>query len=51
MGIASCRLNLTCQNVFSFYNPYEDHVWNNWAGTYGRYPRLHKFTLGVNVSF
>ena len=51
VGIASCRLNLTCQNVFSFYNPYEDHVWNNWAGTYGRYPRLRKFTLGVNVSF
>lgn len=51
IGISSCRLNLTCQNVLDFYNPYPDDVWNPWAGTYGRYPNLRKFTLGVNVSF
>lgn len=51
VGISSCRLNLTCQNLFSFYNPYENGVWDTWAGTYGNYPNLRKFTLGVNVSF
>lgn len=51
IGISSCRLNLTCQNLFSFYNPYENGVWDTWAGTYGNYPNLRKFTLGVNVSF
>lgn len=51
IGISSCRLNLTCQNLFSFYNPYENGVWDTWGGTYGNYPNLRKFTLGVNVSF
>ena len=51
LGISSCRLNLTCQNLLSFYNPYDGSVWDTWAGTYGNYPNLRKFTLGVNVSF
>lgn len=51
LGISSCRLNLTCQNLLSFYNPYDGGVWDTWAGTYGNYPNLCKFTLGVNVSF
>lgn len=51
LGISSCRLNLTCQNLLSFYNPYDGGVWDTWAGTYGNYPNLRKFTLGVNVSF
>ena len=51
IGISSCRLNLTCQNLLSFYNPYDGGVWDTWAGTYGNYPNLRKFTLGVNVSF
>ena len=51
LGISSCRLNLTCQNLLSFYNPYDGGVWDPWAGTYGNYPNLRKFTLGVNVSF
>lgn len=51
IGISSCRLNLTCQNLFSFYNPYDNGVWDTWAGNYGQYPNLRKFTLGVNVSF
>lgn len=51
LGISSCRLNLTCQNLLSFYNPYDGGVWDTWGGTYGNYPNLRKFTLGVNVSF
>lgn len=51
IGISSCRLNLTCQNLFSFFNPYDNGVWDTWGGTYGQYPNLRKFTLGVNVSF
>ncbi len=51
LGISSCRLNLTCQNLLSFYNPYDGGVWDTWTGTYGNYPNLRKFTLGVNVSF
>ena len=27
LGISSCRLNLTCQNLLSFYNPYDGGVW------------------------
>lgn len=51
IGIASCRFNLTCQNVFNFLNPYPEKAWASWAGNYGYYPNLRKFTLGVNVSF
>ena len=51
IGISSCRFNLTCQNVFNFLNPYPEGAWASWAGSYGYYPNLSKFTLGVNVSF
>ena len=51
IGISSCRFNLTCQNVFNFLNPYPEGAWASWAGSYGYYPNLRKFTLGVNVSF
>ena len=51
IGISSCRFNLTCQNVFNFLNPYTEGAWASWAGSYGYYPNLRKFTLGVNVSF
>ena len=51
IGISSCRFNLTCQNVFNFLNPYPEGAWDSWAGSYGYYPNLRKFTLGVNVSF
>lgn len=51
IGISSCRFNLTCQNVFNFQNPYPEGAWASWAGSYGYYPNLRKFTLGVNVSF
>ncbi|MCA6046106.1 SusC/RagA family TonB-linked outer membrane protein [Bacteroides thetaiotaomicron] len=51
IGISSCRFNLTCQNVFNFLNPYPEGAWASWAGSYGYYPNLRKFTLGVNVTF
>ena len=51
IGISSCRFNLTCQNVFNFLNPYPEGAWASWAGSYGYYPNLRKFMLGVNVSF
>lgn len=51
IGVESCRLNLTAQNVLSFYNPYPDKFYSSFAGTYGKYPNLRKITLGVNVSF
>lgn len=51
IGISRCRFNLTCQNVFNFLNPYPEGAWASWAGSYGYYPNLRKFTLGVNVSF
>ena len=51
LGISSCRLNLTGQNVLSLYNPYPKHFIDPMIGTYGNYPNLRKFTLGVNISF
>lgn len=51
IGIASCRLNLTCQNAINFYNPYPEKAWSTWGGTYTKYPNLRKYTLGLNVSF
>ena len=51
VGIESCRLNFTCQNAISFTSPYPDHFMNPWAGAYGKYPNLRKYTLGVNISF
>lgn len=51
LGIESCRLNLTGQNLLSFYNPYPDNFMDPLAGEYGSYPNLRRFTLGLNVSF
>lgn len=50
-GVSNIRLNLTCQNALSFYNNIPGGVWSNFAGSYGKYPRTRKITLGVNVSF
>jgi hypothetical protein len=50
-GISNARLNLTCQNAFSFYNPIPEGVWDNFAGSYGKYPVTRKITMGVKVSF
>lgn len=51
LGIQNVRLNLTGQNLINFYNPYPDNFYSAYAGTYGNYPNLRKWTLGVNVSF
>ena len=51
IGVSSVRLNLTVQNAINFINNYPDKSWASWAGSYGRYPNLRKFTMGVNVSF
>ena len=50
IGVQSARLNVTGQNLINFYNPYPEHFASNWSN-YGSYPRLRKWTLGVNVSF
>ena len=50
-GVSSVRLNLTVQNAINFINNYPDKSWASWAGSYGRYPNLRKYTMGINVSF
>lgn len=51
VGINSCRINLTGQNLINFYNPYPDHFTNPMAGSYGSYPNLRKWAVGINLSF
>lgn len=51
VGINSARINVTAQNLLNFYNPYPDKFMSPMAGTYGNYPNLRKFTVGVNLSF
>ena len=50
LGVESCRLNLTGQNLLEFYNPYPDK-YTSVNGKYGEYPYLRKWTLGLNVTF
>jgi len=50
-GLSNVRINATCQNAFSFYNPIWEHAWDAYAGTYGNYPVTRKITLGVVVTF
>lgn len=51
VGLQNVRLNVTGQNLINFYNPYPDNFMNPMAGSYGNYPNLRKFTIGVNVTF
>ena len=51
VGIKNVRVNVTGQNLINFYNPYPDKFTNPMAGTYGNYPNLRKFDVGVNMSF
>lgn len=51
IGITSCRINVTGQNLINFYNPYPDKFTNPMAGSYGSYPNLRKWTVGINLSF
>lgn len=50
LGVEGVRLNVTGQNLLSFYNPYPDNYIDPMC-SYGSYPRLRKWTVGVNVSF
>jgi len=50
LGIESCRINLTGQNLLDFYNPYPDKFMSQ-NSSYSVYPTLRKFTLGLNVTF
>jgi hypothetical protein len=51
VGIKNVRINITGQNLINFYNPYPDKFTNPMAGTYGNYPNLRKWDVGVNMSF
>ena len=50
IGIQSARVNITGQNLLSFYNPYPDNYIDPMC-SYGSYPVLRQFTVGVNLSF
>lgn len=50
IGIQSARINITGQNLLSFYNPYPDNFIDPMS-SYGSYPALRKITVGVNLSF
>lgn len=50
LSAQSIRVNVTGQNLLSFYNPYPDHFIDPMM-SYGVYPALRKFTVGVNVTF
>ena len=51
LGINNLRFNITGQNLLSFYNPMPDSFYNPMGGNYGSYPRLRKWTIGVNATF
>ncbi len=50
VGISSFRINVTAQNVCSFFNPYPDNYVSPLTG-YQKYPNLRRITIGLNVSF
>ncbi|MBM6991683.1 MAG: TonB-dependent receptor [Prevotella sp.] len=51
IGVENARVNITGINLINFYNPYPDHFTNPMAGSYGSYPNLRKWTIGVNLTF
>lgn len=50
IGLKNVRVNVTGLNLLSLYNPYPDKFIDPMC-TYGKYPMLRKFTVGLNVSF
>lgn len=50
LGIESCRINFTGQNLFSLYNPYPKNFIDPMSSYYN-YPKMRAFNVGVNVSF
>ena len=51
IGVKNVRLNITGQNLINFYNPYPDKFTSPMAGTYGNYPTLRRWDIGINLSF
>ena len=51
VGVKNVRINITGQNLINFYNPYPDKFTSPMAGTYGNYPTLRRWDIGVNLSF
>ena len=51
VGIKNVRVNVTGQNLINFYNPYPDKFTSPMAGSYGNYPNLRRWDIGVNLSF
>ena len=51
IGISAVRVNVTGQNICDFYNPYPEKFMDPMSGSYGSYPTLRKFTIGLNVTF
>ena len=51
VGVRNVRLNITGQNLINFYNPYPDKFTSPMAGTFGNYPTLRRWDIGVNLSF
>lgn len=50
VGLQNVRINVTGQNLLSFYNPFPDNFIDPMC-SYGSYPTLRKFTVGVNLTF
>ena len=50
LHVKNARLNVTGQNLLSFYNPLPKKFMDPMSA-YGKYPTLRKWTIGLNVSF
>ena len=48
--IESARINITGQNLFEFCNDYPDKFMSKMT-SYGSYPTLRKWTIGLNLTF
>ncbi len=48
--IDNARVNITGQNLFEFCNDYPDKFMSKMT-TYGSYPTLRKWTIGLNLTF
>lgn len=51
MHVGTLRVNVTGQNLINFVNNMPDEFTDTMAGSYGSYPNLRKWTVGLNLSF
>jgi hypothetical protein len=51
IGIESCRINVTGQNMLTLLNPYPNDLYDPMSGSIGNYPNLRRISVGLNVSF